>query len=139
MSSGTDPEPRGHTHPGDHAPFEAPGNSPVSPTPVTTGGTKNDQGKDPLELLPFIALRDVSKVLAFGAKKYAPNNWRKGMRWTRPIGAALRHAFSWLAGEDLDPETGLSHLSHMACEVLFALEYVLTGMGEDDRYGRGGK
>jgi hypothetical protein len=94
---------------------------------------KFDSEKVPLDLLPFEALVEVGKVLNFGAKKYARHNWRKGFHWSRLLGAALRHLFSWARGEDRDPETGLSHLAHAACTVLFLLSHELEGLGEDDR------
>lgn len=98
-----------------------------------THGVKFDEGKLPHELLPVDALEAISRVLAYGATKYAPRNWEKGMAWSRVYGACLRHLFAWWRGEDNDPETGLPHLSHAACCILFALAYHLRGAGVDDR------
>lgn len=95
---------------------------------------KKDAGKVPMELLPTIPLVEIAKVLGFGAKKYAPDGWRQGMDWRRVYGAVLRHMASWEQGEDLDPETGLPHLAHAGCEILFLLEYVKRGLGKDDRF-----
>jgi hypothetical protein len=97
-------------------------------------GLKYDTGKVPLELLPPEALTEIAKVLAFGAEKYGRHNWRKGMAWSRLIGAILRRLFAWMLGEDKDPESGLSHLSHAGCDLLFLLTYELTESGTDDRY-----
>ena len=97
-------------------------------------GIKHDTGKPQLELLPTRALTEVGKVMTFGAKKYAPNNWRGGFAWTRILGSTLRHLFAWAGGEDVDPETGLSHLSHAATNVLFLIEMEQTNTGTDDRY-----
>lgn len=96
--------------------------------------TKHDSQKPRTDLLPFEALEEVSKVLAHGASKYADHNWRKGMAWSRLLGASLRHLFSWAKGEDLDEESGLSHLAHAACCILFLISYTLNGSGTDDRY-----
>lgn len=98
-----------------------------------SGGTKYDDGKPRMELLPGPALREVAKVLTFGAKKYDPWNWQKGFSWGRLAGACLRHLFSWLSGEDNDPETGLSHLAHAACCILFLLDHTILDLGQDDR------
>jgi hypothetical protein len=95
---------------------------------------KYDDGKIPLELISDLALDELGKVLAFGAKKYAPDNWRKGMRWRRLIGAAKRHLGAFSRGEDLDAETGLSHLGHLLCCAMFLTEYWMTGEGTDDRW-----
>jgi hypothetical protein len=86
-------------------------------------GRKDDAEKPRWDLLPFAGLEQVVKVLTFGAKKYAPENWRRveGWRW-RYFRAAIGHLAAWKAGEKLDPESGLPHLAHAACCVLFLLE-----------------
>ena len=96
--------------------------------------TKHDSQKPRTDLLPFEALEEVSKVLSHGASKYADHNWRKGMNWSRLLGASLRHLFAWARGEDLDKESRLSHLAHAACCILFLISYTLNGSGTDDRY-----
>lgn len=99
-----------------------------------TPGRKADQDKIPMELLPTPALEEIARVLAFGAQKYDRWNWRGGIAYSRVIGAALRHIFSWLNGEDKDPETGLSHLAHAGCCILFLLTYEKERPEWDDRY-----
>lgn len=86
-------------------------------------GVKFDSDKLPLELLPVSALKEVARVLQHGAKKYGRNNWRQGISDSRLMGAALRHLFSYIEGEELDPETKCNHLAHAACEILFMLEF----------------
>lgn len=91
------------------------------PFPATDlPGIKHDQGKDRISLLPFRALRQVAKVLTFGAKKYGPNNWQ-GVETERYEDAMFRHYEAWRAGETSDPESGLHHLAHMTCCALFIL------------------
>lgn len=97
-------------------------------------GTKHDSEKIRLELLPIEALEEISKVLGKGAIKYDDWNWAKGMAWLRLVGACLRHLFAFIRGENNDPETGLSHLAHAGCCILFLLTYVLKGLGKDDRH-----
>lgn len=99
---------------------------------------KADSAKPRMDLLPFEALEEIAKVLAFGAEKYEAHNWRKGMKWSRVIAALLRHVSAFVKGEDRDPESGLSHLAHAGCCILFLLSYSLTSSGTDDRY-RGDK
>lgn len=98
------------------------------------GGIKHDQDKARLDLLSGIWLTGVGKVLAFGAKKYAAHNWRKGLERSRLLGAALRHIFSYLDGEDLDAETSLLHLYHASCCLMFASELHETRRDTDDRW-----
>jgi len=97
-------------------------------------GIKYDQNKPRLSLLPPEALEEIAKVLDFGAQKYGTYNWRAGMEWTRVSSAGLRHIFAWIRGENLDPESGLHHLAHAGCCILFLLTYVITDTGKDDRY-----
>lgn len=98
-------------------------------------GRKDDAGKAPLDLLPFDALTEVGKVLQFGAAKYDPRNWEKGMRWGKVLAALLRHVFLWAMCRGKDDETGLSHMAHAMCCAMFLLAYELRGIGEDDRPG----
>lgn len=42
-------------------------------------GMKYDDGKPRFDLIPFDLMNDEQKVWEYGANKYAPNNWRKGM------------------------------------------------------------
>lgn len=100
---------------------------------IVTEGKKDDADKPRMDLLPPDALFAVAEVLTFGAKKYAPRNWEKGMNWGRLSGAALRHLFRWAAGEELDPETNLPHLAHFACCALMLLSLTLRNIGHDDR------
>jgi hypothetical protein len=95
---------------------------------------KFDQDKLPLHLLSTEAMNQTAAVLAFGAQKYAEHNWRAGFAWSRPLSAAMRHITAFNAGEDRDPESGLSHLAHAACCIMFLLEFEKTHPHLDDRY-----
>jgi len=97
-------------------------------------GTKFDSGKPPMGLLPWPALIQVAKVLKFGKEKYDAHNWRGGMNWSRMYDAALRHLTAFMEGEDIDQESGLHHLAHCGCCILFLLTYCVTETGTDDRY-----
>lgn len=95
---------------------------------------KFDQDKLPLHLLSTEAMNQTAAVLAFGAEKYAEHNWREGFAWSRPLSAAMRHITAFNAGEDKDPESGLSHLAHAACCIMFLLEFEKTHKHLDDRF-----
>jgi hypothetical protein len=96
---------------------------------------KDDGKKAPWHLLPFDALRGIVAVLGFGAGKYGERNWEQGMAWSRPYAALLRHVTAWFEGEAKDPETGMSHLWHAGCCILFLIAYEIRGIGTDDRPG----
>jgi len=98
------------------------------------GGIKHDREKVQVELLSPLWLTGVGQVLTFGARKYAAHNWRKGIARSRLLGACLRHLFAYLGGEDRDPETGLLHLYHASCCLMFAAELHETRPDLDDRY-----
>lgn len=71
-------------------------------------------------------LEGVAKVLTIGAQKYGDVNWQilPGLGGRRTLAAALRHIVAVTErGEANDPETGLLHVDHAACEVLFAAYY----------------
>lgn len=106
----------------------------ISKNPHMATALHDDSTKPPMAMLPNGPLRAVAQVMAMGAKKYGDHNWRKGSQWTRYASSALRHIFAWLAGEDNDPESGLSHLAHAVCNLLFILEWQQVGVGVDDRY-----
>lgn len=97
-------------------------------------GLKYDQEKSPLSLISRRWLTGVADVMGFGAKKYAAHNWRGGIERSRLISAALRHILAYNEGEDTDPETGLSHLDHASCCLMFARELHETRPDLDDRY-----
>lgn len=92
--------------------------------PNVQGGIKFDQGKVRYTLLlqdlPR-AVKQVTEVLEFGAKKYARMNFEK-IEAHRYDEAMTRHLMAYLAGEENDPESGKNHLSHMICCAMFLLE-----------------
>ena len=99
-------------------------------------GTKHDQGKTRFELVSPYFVEGVAKILTFGAQKYDPYNWAKGMDYGRVLGALERHIADWKKGIDLDPETGESHLYHAACNLMFLSEFQRLGRTDlDNRYG----
>lgn len=92
-------------------------------------GRKDDLGKPRYSLLPWEAVEEVVKVLNHGAKKYADNNWIKVPNaQDRYFSAAMRHLVAWKTGEVLDGESGLSHLAHAACCILFLLWFQVKGI-----------
>lgn len=97
-------------------------------------GVKYDGNKLRFDLLPFDALIEVVKVYTFGALKYLPDNWRKGLKWSRVFGALCRHSIAWFLGEEKDVETGIHHMAHAAWCCLTLMNYSKTHVDLDDRY-----
>lgn len=97
-------------------------------TPEDIGGTgvKYDNGKPQWSLLPFKALTQVVEVLTYGAKKYAPDNWKKVPDARRRyIDAGFRHFTAYAGGETNDTETGKHHLAHAVCCMLYIIAFDL--------------
>lgn len=90
---------------------------------MEAGGKKFDGGKPRLDLLSVPAMMELAKVLEFGARKYDSWNWSKGISYSRLSAATLRHIFYWMGGEDTDPESGISHLAHAMCNLMFLLDF----------------
>ena len=101
---------------------------------METNGIKYDKEKTRVDLLDAEWMTSVGDVLTFGAKKYTQDNWRGGISYSRLIGAALRHLFAIMRGEDIDPESGLPHVSHLSCCAMFLFSMMRHRSDLDDRY-----
>jgi hypothetical protein len=103
---------------------EAPYNPGYEDASFTTAGRKFDGGKLEYGLLPPHALEETVKVLTFGAQKYERDNWQKVPDSKRRYFDALqRHVWAWKTGEKLDPESGIHHLAHAMCCLMFLYEH----------------
>ena len=100
-------------------------------------GVKLDSGKLRMDLIPPDAVEALARILTDGAVKYGCRNWEKGMAWSRPYAALLRHLLAWWGGQDIDPESGHPHLWHVLTNAAFLVAYEQRNIGEDDRPGTG--
>ena len=84
---------------------------------------KKDAGKLELTLVPRQIIREVAKIRMYGNQKYGdPENWRQ-VEVERYRNAAFRHFLAYLDDpKGVDEESGLPHLSHLACNVAFLCE-----------------
>lgn len=96
------------------------------------------RAKPPLALIPPAAEIEEAMVLAHGAAKYQPYNWRiDGIRAMTYLSAIRRHLAAYLDGEDNDPESGLSHIAHIRACAGIMLDADSIGNMEDDRPAQG--
>lgn len=83
---------------------------------------KADTGKPRPTLVPVSLMDAVTAVREYGCAKYHdPENWRR-VEPQRYRDALYRHWLAYLKGEKTDPESGLPHLWHLACNAAFLIE-----------------
>ena len=83
---------------------------------------KADAGKPRPTLVPVSLIEAVASIREYGVAKYHdPDNWKK-VDAERYRNAAYRHWLAYIKGEKLDPESGLPHLHHCACNLAFLIE-----------------
>ena len=91
---------------------------------VVTGATKFDNDKPLMQLFPLPTAESISKVLTFGAKKYAAHGWKKlPDAVQRYQGAMLRHMTALQQGEEFDSDSGLPHIYHIGCNITFLIHF----------------
>lgn len=90
-------------------------------------GKKFDKGKVRYELIPAGPLKEVARVLTFGAERYDDNNWQKVTPTERYLGALMRHVEEYRdpGRPNIDSDSGLHHLAHAATNALFLLWFEL--------------
>ena len=91
--------------------------------PMNDQTAKADCGKPKLTLVPRKIIFDIAKVREYGNQKYHdPDNW-KTVEIERYRDAAFRHFMAYLDDpKGVDEESGLPHLSHLACNIAFLCE-----------------
>jgi Domain of unknown function (DUF5664) len=94
----------------------------VIPQEIKETFIRDDSEKLDWTLLDWEALEECAKVLEFGKKKYSRDNWKllpPEERFTRILPSMMRHVIAIANGEEIDPESGLSHAGHIMCNAMF--------------------
>lgn len=88
-----------------------------------------------LHYVPMNVMLAVAKVFELGASKYGLKNWRR-----QPVdvstyySAANRHLIAFFEqGQDVDPESGQSHLAHVVACCLIVMDGLERESLIDDR------
>jgi len=83
---------------------------------------KSDAGKPHPSYVPVEIIEAVMRVREYGNQKYHdPDNW-KTVEPERYHEALLRHILrAWTDPYAVDPESGLLHIEHAACNIAFLL------------------
>jgi len=92
------------------------------------------EGKPRMENIPLSTWDGDAAVHSLGADKYGRFNWRVDPILASTYQAAImRHLKAWASGEDLDPESGWSHLYHIRACCAVALDAQMHDKMIDDR------
>jgi hypothetical protein len=88
-------------------------------TPRKDHGMRYNDGKLKWSYVHFQSMEPMVRVLMFGAQKYEPHNWQKGLNKVEILESMQRHLAKMMDGEENDPESGLSHIGHIMCNAMF--------------------
>lgn len=93
------------------------------------------EGKAPLEYLVTSVWPEDAVVHKHGADKYGRLNWRVDpILYSTYKAAMLRHMVAFFdKGEDIDPDSGVSHLAHIRACAAVLRDAQLQGSAIDDR------
>ena len=91
-------------------------------------------GKIYFSVVPPIVLSEVSLGMLDGATKYGRYNWRaNGVRGSIYYDATLRHLTAWWEGQDIDPDSGLHHVTKAITSLIVLRDAMIQGKYTDDR------
>lgn len=88
------------------------------------GADRFNEGKPQWSLMDFKAMEPMIRVLEYGTKKYARDNWKKGLSVSSLVDCMMRHVAAMNAGEMIDKESKLPHIGHIQCNAMF-IAYML--------------
>lgn len=101
-----------------------------APNPKKAIGTK----KAPISYVPAPVLMEVGIAMMEGGIKYGPHNFRETkIDASDYYNAAIRHLMQWWEGEDIDPDSGLSHITKAIASLVVLRDSMLFGSYNDDR------
>lgn len=90
--------------------------------------------KAPLSTVPMNVIAEIGVAMLEGAAKYGRHNYRAaGIRNSVYFDAAMRHLIAWWEGEDIDPDSGMSHITKALATLVVLRDGMLAGNGTDDR------
>lgn len=103
--------------------------------PKDAVGTK----KVPIHVIPQQVLGEIGLALLEGSLKYGSYNWRvAGVRASVYFNAQVgRHLSAFWEGEDIDAESGLSHITKAIAGLMVLRDSMIQGNWNDDRPPKG--
>jgi hypothetical protein len=90
--------------------------------------------KPPASTVPATVIAELGVAMMEGGRKYGRHNYRdSGVRASTYYDACFRHMSKWWEGEDIDPDSGLSHVVKAMATLLVLRDSMIQGMLNDDR------
>lgn len=90
--------------------------------------------KAPLATVPAPVLLELGVAMAEGAMKYGRHNYRAiGVRASVYYDAVLRHMTAWWEGENVDPDSGINHITKTIAGLVVIRDAMMRGNWVDDR------
>lgn len=90
--------------------------------------------KAPMSVLPANVMAEVAVGIFEGTCKYGRHNYREaGVLASVYYDATMRHLMAYWEGEDIDPDSGLSHVTKAISSLVVLRDAMMQEMLEDDR------
>lgn len=90
--------------------------------------------KVPFSTISWPVLAELGVAMLEGALKYGRHNYRTiGVRASVYVDAANRHLASYWEGEDIDPDSGLSHITKAIASLVVLRDAMINDKFTDDR------
>jgi hypothetical protein len=90
--------------------------------------------KVPFSTISWRAMAEIGLAMLEGGRKYGRHNYREaGVRASVYFDSTLRHLVAWWEGEDIDPDSGLSHVTKAIAGLMVLRDSMLEGNWVDDR------
>ncbi len=100
-----------------------------------TGSLRFNKDKPQMSQLNPKFIMELAKLMSKGEAKYGKYNWAKGQQYSTVYDSLNRHLTAFMLGEDMDPESGLSHLIHCASNIMILWHsWQLENEELDDRF-----
>lgn len=104
--------------------------------PVTVENPKDAVGslKASMSAVPVVVLAELGVAMMEGARKYGRHNYRAAdIRASVYFDAVMRHMMAWFEGEDIDPDSGLSHVTKAIASLVVLRDGQVNSNIIDDR------
>ena len=90
--------------------------------------------KAPLSTIPLGVIAELGVAMMEGARKYGRHNYRVAcVQASVYIDAAFRHMAKWWEGEDIDPDSDISHITKAIASLTVLRDAMIQGKMIDDR------